>query len=257
MDAKTRETKIVDYLKKNGNADVATLSTLFQVSEMTIRRDLSQMEKENLLIRVHGGARLVDHNMYEPPLKERLRDCSEEKIRLGRYAASFVEEGDAVAVDDSSTTLAMIPYIQVPVTIITNHINVATALAENDQIDVILLGGEMRKQTMSMVGKQMEKMLSNYVVDKAFLSAKALDPGIGILDATAEVGNTKQAYMRSSRKTYFVMDHTKLNKQAFYKVCDVERITNIIMDRYEPDMDEQVAFETFCRKRGINLYLVD
>lgn len=256
MDAKARYDRIVDYLKRNDNADVSTLSDVFQVSEMTIRRDLDRLEKENILIRVHGGARLITRNMYEPPLDARLKDHAEEKRKIGKYAASLVEEGDAVALDDSSTTYAMIPYIHVPATIITNHINVATALSENDQIKVILLGGEMRKQSMSMIGKEMENMLQRYHVDKAFLSAKALDLSNGIYDASTEEGNTKQAFMKSSQKTYFLFDHTKLNTQAFYKVCDVKEVTAILMDEFDGGFDDQEYLRKYCNENGVQLELI-
>lgn len=256
MDVRSRYDAIIDYLKENDAADVSTLSEFFQVSEMTIRRDLDRLEKDKILIRVHGGAKLLTRNMYEPSLDKRLKKQSKEKMKIGKFAASLVEAGDSIAIDDSSTTNAIIPYLKVPVTVVTNHINVAVALANNEFADVILLGGRLRKSSMSFVDKTMETAMEQYRIDKAFLSAKSIDLEGNIFDATSDEGNSKRVFLKNSCQKYFLFDHTKLNTIAFYKVCGIQDTYTVIMDRYEPDVKMQLDFKDYCEKHGVELHLI-
>lgn len=256
MDMKSRTEAIIEYLKENDTADVSTLSKYFKVSEMTIRRDLDRLEKEEILIRVHGGAKLLTRNMYEPSLDNRLKKQLEAKKRIGKFAASLVEAGDAIAIDDSTTTYAMIPFLEVPVTVVTNHISVAVALANNKFADVILLGGKLRKASMSFVDKTMETMMEQYRIDKAFLSAKSIDLEGNIFDATVDEGNSKRVFLKNARQKYFLLDHTKLDTVAFYKVCNIQENCTIIMDRYASDEKIQSEFKEYCEKQSVDLHFI-
>lgn len=256
MDGRSRYEGIIEYLKEKDTADVSVLSEFFKVSEMTIRRDLDRLEKDKILIRVHGGAKLITRNMYEPSLNNRLKKQLEDKKKIGKFAASLVEAGDSIAIDDSSTTYAMVPYLKVPVTVVTNHISVAVDLANNEFADVILLGGRLRKTSMSFVDKTMETMMEQYRIDKVFLSAKSIDMEGNIFDATTEEGNSKRVFLKSSYQKYFLFDHTKLNNVAFYKVCDIQDKYTVIMDQYEADAKMQLEFKDYCDKHGIGLCLI-
>lgn len=255
MDIRSRNEMIVNYLKQTSYADISTLSNMLGVSEMTVRRDLDNLEKQKILLRVHGGARLISQKMYEAPLDTRIKEQADEKFRIGRYAAGLVEEGDAIAIDDSSTTYAMVPYLDVNITVITNHISVATALIDNDKVKVVLLGGNFRKSSKSMSGPDMETMMNNYNVDKVFLSAKAVDVSHGPSDASFDEGVTKKAFMRMGKQVYFLFDHTKLETSAFYNICSMKEVQNIIVDHIETPTPKQQAFLTYCRDIRLNLHL--
>ncbi len=246
MDAKERSSAIINHLKRHGYANVNHLSEMLDVSEMTIRRDLDALERRNILLRVHGGAKLASQKMYERPRDERLREQNTEKRILGQYAASLIEAGDAIAIDSSSTTYAMLPHIQVEVTVITNNITVATALEQNDKAQVILLGGTLCKPIMSLQGPDMAAMSRRYFVDKAFLSSKAVDFEHGASDSSAPESRTKQALMASAKQSYFLFDHTKLGTTAFCLVCPLEKIDHIIVDKSMPFTKQQKQFLTQC-----------
>lgn len=141
MAARDRERLIIDYLNEHGYADVTLLSEMLHVSDMTVRRDLDRLESKNLLTRVHGGASASAKKMFEFPLDMRLQREKEEKYRLAAYAASFVEDGDAIAMDSSSTTYAMTAYLDKNITVLTTNIATACTLAAYDKVRVILLGG--------------------------------------------------------------------------------------------------------------------
>lgn len=256
MDVKERSDAIIELLTKNDTVDVATLSESLKVSEMTIRRDLDRLEQQNILIRVHGGAKLMSGYMYEAPLNARLKSEYNEKKRMGEFAASLIESGDTIAIDDSSTTLAIVPFIKVPCTVVTNHLNVAAALAENDQVEVILLGGKMRKVSMSFTGAVMEETLQKFHVSKTFLSAMSLKVGEGIYDASIEEAHTKQAFMAAADETYFLFDHTKVETRSFYKVCDIENVSGIITDEYLEKEKDQDNLKKNCEEKNTAFYLV-
>jgi len=256
MDSKERGEQIVDCLKKQKYVEVSYLKELFQVSEMTVRRDLDRLEKQEVLVRVHGGARLIPQKMYEAPLGMRVLNQAEEKYLIGKYAANLIEEGDAVAFDDSSTTYAMIPYIQVKFTAITNHISIAADLVKNENAEVILLGGNLRKFSFSLVGQDMAVQMKRYHVDKVFLSAKAVDVNYGVSDATAAEGETKKAFIQSGRDVYFLFDHSKLNTCAFYNVCEFNQIKHLIINQPEKDQEKYQEFIRLCKKHHIDLHVV-
>ncbi len=254
VDERTRI--ITEYLRSHNYADISQLSDMLSVSDMTVRRDLDRLEEKNFLVRVHGGAKLATQRMYEPPLESRLKDQAEEKYKLGRYAASLVKDGDAIAIDSSSTTYAMLPYLNVAVTVITNHVSVATALAANEKAQVILLGGLLQKSSLSLSGKDMEEMMGRYLVDKAFLSSKALNARSGASDATTAVGEGKKVLMRSAKQTFFLFDHTKFNTEAFYRVCGLEDMENIIVDGSIDLTRSQQQLLEKCAEKGVMLHRV-
>ncbi len=257
MGSKERGLAIVEYLKCHGYADVTGLSEMLGVSEMTVRRDLDALERRNFLLRVHGGARLASQKMYERPRDERLREQNTEKQSLGRYAASLVEDGDAIAIDSSSTTFAMLPFLRAEVTVITNNITVATALETNPKTQVILLGGALCKPIMSLQGPDVAAMCRGYFVDKAFLSSKAVDYAHGASDSSAPEAETKRALLAAAKQNYFLFDHTKLGTTAFCSVCPTEKIDHVIVDKSAPFTRQHRYFLQQCAENGPQLHYAD
>ncbi len=254
MGSKERGSAIVEYLRRHGYAEVTSLSEMLGVSEMTVRRDLDALEQRNFLLRVHGGARLATQKMYERPRDERLREQNSEKQALGQYAASLVEEGDAIAIDSSSTTFAMLPHLAVEVTVITNNITVATALEANPKAHVILLGGELCKPIMSLQGPDVAAMCRRYFVDKAFLSSKAVDYTHGASDSSAPEAETKRALIASAKQNYFLFDHTKLGTTAFCSVCPTAQIDHLIVDKSAPFTRQHRYFLQQCAENGPQIH---
>lgn len=256
MNVEKRHQMILELLERDSYADISTLSRMLQVSEMTIRRDLSRMDEEGLLLRVHGGARPVPKRGFELPIEQRTLCQPSSKSMLGRYAASLVQSGEVIALDASSTTCAMIPYLNVPVTVITNSISAACALAENAKAEVILLGGRLRKPSFSLVGYDVGETLRKYHVDKAFLSSKSIDAPHGVTDATADEAESKKAILASAAEVFFLMDHTKLDSCAFYQVCPLPQAGRLIVD-FQPGIREKHAeFFSSCEKSSVKVQII-
>lgn len=254
-----RRKKIIDILGQNKYADVSILSSMFNVSEMTIRRDLEKLEKEGEIIRVYGGAKLITKKSYEATIEERLNINKNEKSAMAKKAAELIEEGDVVAFDASTTTLEISKIIKTKkkLTVITNNISIAIELSDATGITVILLGGFVRRKSLSMVGASLRKYLESIYIDKAFISSKALSFNEGLTDATVEEGEAKRAMIERANKVYVVADRTKLGKVAFFQVCGKEKIDKVVTDCLEPLTKEQETCLNEFREYGTEVILAD
>lgn len=256
MGTTSRRKYITDFVTNNGSADVAQLSNDLGVSEMTIRRDLDKLEEEKKILRVHGGAVPAPSSSFELPLNNRLDLSREEKDAIGRYAASLVSEGDVIALDASTTALMVADHLQVPVTVVTNNMEIALRLIANPLAEVVMLGGHLRKRSASMVGFEMTRMMESYRVDKLFFSAKAASITHGISDATVEEGEAKKAMIAAAQQCFLMLDHTKLGTNAFYRVADLDKNFEIITDSLDSYSDVQIQFLHQCRESGISIHSV-
>lgn len=254
-DATERRDMIVKYLEQNGQVDVAQLSEKFDVSDMTVRRDLEKLEKEERLIRVHGGARVLKKTMYEAVLGDRVLDNHEYKEEIGRYCMRFIEDGDVIALDASSTALALARNITANVRVVTNNISIAQELSQKENVDIVLLGGNVRKKSCSTVGFSAVTMMEELLVDKLFLSSKALAFEYGISDATESEGEMKKAMIQSSNKVILMADCTKLGTRAFYRVGSVECADIIVTNQLETYTEAQQKFIDQCRENNVELHL--
>ncbi|MEW5785716.1 MAG: DeoR/GlpR family DNA-binding transcription regulator [Bacillota bacterium] len=254
-----RRKKIIDILGHNQYADVSNLSNLFNVSEMTIRRDLEKLEKEGEVIRIYGGAQLKTKKSYEGTIEERLNVNKSEKAALAKKAAGLIEDGDVISFDASTTALEISKLIKTKkkLTVITNNISIAIELSDATDITVILLGGFLRRISLSLVGAAQRKVLESMYIDKAFISSKALSLEQGLTDATVEEGEAKQAMIERSNKVFVVVDRTKLGKVAFFQVCGKETIDKIITDSLEPFTREQEKCVNGFRELGVEVIIAE
>lgn len=253
---KTRHNEILNYLQKNESVEVSYLCQLFGVSDMTIRRDLEKLEEEKKLIRVYGGARSIQKTMYEPLLSKRLKENFEQKIKIGNYCVNCINDGETIALDGSSTALAMARLIKAKVQVVTNNISIAQELSENENIDIILLGGYVRKSSCTTIGMDAINLMRNLSVDKLFLSSKAIDFSYGVSDATQMEGEIKRAMIESSKHVILMMDSAKLGTRAFYKVCTINEIDTVVTDYCENYNETQKKFIEECQINNIDIRLV-
>jgi DeoR family fructose operon transcriptional repressor len=253
-----RRKKIIDILGQNNYAEVSYLSDFFNVSEMTIRRDLEKLKKEGEISRIHGGATLKTEKSYEATIEERININKKEKMAIAKKALELIEDGDVIAFDASTTALEISRLLKdKKLTVITNNIGIAIELSDATQITVILLGGFLRGKSLSLVGASLKKSLESLYIDKVFISSKALSFREGLTDATIEEGEAKQAMIAKANKVYVIVDHTKINKVAFFKVCEKDKIDKVITDRLEPLTEEQEECLQDFRDQGIEVVLAD
>jgi len=238
-----RRSEIMSLLEQNQSVLVAELSKLFNVTEETIRRDLEKLEKEGFAEKTYGGAVLRQAVNLDIPFRVRERANKEGKHIIAQKALALVEDGDTIMLDSSSTVLGIARGLKrrKHVTVITNSIEVLIELASAPELTVISTGGTLRGHSLSLVGRNAERMLRNFNVDKAFISCKGLDPDKGITESNEQEVEIKRAMCAAAKTTYIAADSTKFNKVSFVKLADLRDIDGIITE-HPPSTTWQETF---------------
>ena len=184
-----RRQYIIQLLEQQQRVTVLELSQLFAVSEVTIRKDLAWLESQKLAVRTHGGAVLPTSGPTEIGFDLRERLQQEEKEHIGTVAASMVQDGETIAIDASTTALAMAQFLKNKreLTVVTNGLRAGMELAQVPGISVLMPGGMLRQESYSLVGSWSESILQRIHISKAFLGAKGFTLAEGLTDVHGEV----------------------------------------------------------------------
>ncbi|WP_068776824.1 DeoR/GlpR family DNA-binding transcription regulator [Paenibacillus sp. FJAT-26967] len=230
MLAAERKLRIVDYVKENRIAAVSVLAKEFNVHEATIRRDLAEIEQEGLLRRTHGGVIVDPGANIEPSFSERASDQLDQKKRIGRMAASMIEDGEHVILDSGTTTIHIAQHLvnRTNLTVVTNDINVAAELRDSAGVTVIITGGELYRSSYMLNGMFTDQILSSLHVQKAFLGTPAIHPKHGLTHPEAQLVVTKQGMIRSAQEIIVVADDTKIGKVSLHSVAPVQAVHTFI-----------------------------
>ena len=236
MLSEERHQIILNILENQGSVLVTDLVSQFDVSEMTIRRDLDVLERKGLLRRVHGGAVSDRGRSYEPPFLSRSTTHQEEKERIGKMAAELVRSGDSITLDVGTTTLEVARHLaeKQNLTIITPCFQIAALLCENPSIRLILTGGILRHSELSMLGHLAERVFDEFYVDKLFLAAAGVDFEGGLTEYNLEDTLVKQAMIRTAKQVILVTDASKFNRVAFTAIAPINVIDTVVTDRSVP-----------------------
>lgn len=253
MFAEERRQKILEIIGREQVVKVLDLSAFFNVSEATIRRDLQELEEAGFLKRTHGGAISNQAATFEPSLAEKEDQYQAEKIAIAGVAVQLVQEGDTVMLDAGSTTLQIARNLKQKrnITIVTNAVNIAWELAAGNA-EVILLGGNLRQRTLSLVGPITENILSGLYVDKLFLATNGLDLKKGLTTPNLAEAQTKKAMLNSAKEVILVADHSKFGRVSFSHICNLDRINCLITDNGAP-----AAVLNALKKQGIKVLVAD
>ncbi|WP_223591741.1 DeoR/GlpR family DNA-binding transcription regulator [Neobacillus bataviensis] len=231
---------IKDLLLKNKSVKVSDLVELLHVSEETIRRDLVRLEKAGIAEKNYGGAILIEDAAnvpVVPPVDERKRQYSLEKELIGRAAASLVKEGQIIILDAGSTTWFVGKHLpaNASLTVITNAINVAEECSKDETASIYLLGGELRRNSMSLVGPQAETELKKYSADFVFLGTSGISLRQGFTSSDLFEAEIKRGMVSAGQKIVVVADHSKLEKAGLTTFCNFEEtdifITSDLTDK--------------------------
>lgn len=228
--AEERRLKIADMIKNIKSITVSELARTFNVSESTIRRDLQFLEDKGYIQRTHGGA-ILQHSHYEPTYSEKQSKEAASKQEIGKLAAELVKDGDTVLLDSGTTTLSVAKNLKGKrITVVTNSPVIAMELFAEEEIEVIMVGGIFRKETVALVGPIAEKNLKEFNVDKAFIGANGIDLK-GVTTPNIIEAATKKVMLKISLQPYIVADHSKFGISTFVKFADLSDIAAIITDR--------------------------
>ncbi len=219
MLALDRHRKIVQSLNAKGSVRTAELAALMDVTEETIRRDFEKLEAEGQLIRTHGGAAKMEFSQRDFPLRERVEQNAGGKARIARAALARIKEGSTVFFDASTTVLqlaALLP--ERPLTVVTNALQTAIALAEKSNIEVFVLGGKLGNSSLSCTGWAAAQGIEQHRIDVAFLSCKGLDASLGVSEAAEEHARIKRHVISRASEVVLLADRTKsgLSSKFFY-----------------------------------------
>jgi DeoR/GlpR family transcriptional regulator of sugar metabolism len=227
-----RQIEIVNEIREHSTVRVSELSRLFNVSEETIRRDFERLESHELLVRVHGGATSPElQKGAEIPVLKRKEKNTTEKNKIAQKAASFVENGDIIAIDASTTTLKMVRYLKgKKITVITNSLGVTLELGKELDVQVILVGGYLAKESMSLVGNFAKKVIQDYHVDKIFYSCMGLDFKRGVSEIDEAQAIIKKQLINIAAQQYLLLDNSKFGVKSLVKLCEIKEIDHIITD---------------------------
>ena len=239
-----RQEKIYELAKAHKRIRVREMSRLFDVSEITIRSDIMDLEKVGLLIKTHGGAMLAEEMLgTEIPYVRKSYLNVSQKQAIGAAAAALIRERDVVILDSGSTMLEVAKRIKTRnITVITNDLKVAAALAQKTGIRLFVTGGEVDSSGYTMMGEDCIHYLEKINVNKALLGCDAFDLEKGVSNRTMQESYIKQAMMKASEQKILVFDKSKLGKKVFARVCTVADFDLIVTDELEEN--ERIALRT-------------
>jgi DeoR family fructose operon transcriptional repressor len=228
-----RTERILQYVTRNGFARIQEIMDICKVSRPTVLRDLRQLEQEGLLIRTHGGAKSIRKTTaFEPRQSWKENQRAEDKRKIAALAKELVEDGDTILLDSGTTTLMLARELATfkNITVITNDIMIAMTLSGNDDIQLVMPGGQRRKGVYSLIGPFAEMILGQLNVDKAFIGADYVDLERGITNSNIEETTIKKTILDISKKTILLVDSSKFNSVGFVKIADLERVDTVITD---------------------------
>jgi DeoR/GlpR family transcriptional regulator of sugar metabolism len=249
-----RMDKVLQMLETRDSLHVAELAETFSVSEVTVRSDLSNLASQGLVARVRGGVRALQHGQSEVGFDLRLRLEVERKRAIGRVAAEMVDEGEAVALDASTTAyyLALELRKKRELVVVTNGLLVATALADAPGITVLVTGGTLRLSAMSLVGDLGTDVLRTTRINKGFLGARGLSLERGLMDLNPDEVRIKQEMADACEQVFGILDGTKWHRSALLAFVDIQQLAGIVTDSTAPPDEVEV-----WRAAGIDVVTAD
>lgn len=248
--AEERRAKIAQLVSERGRIRNTDLVDILRVSEPTIRKDLTVLERRRLLKRTHGGA-IALTPLTEQAIQERVAIRADAKARIAQACQQFIRPGDAVFLDSGTTIEAVAEQLHVDnVNVLTNALAVATRLAERSGVRHTLLGGQLRLLGGSLVGGVTLDTLREFTVNTAFIGASGLtDEGVTVSDVGE--GQVKRAAIDIARQVVVALDASKVGVTDFYRVCPLERVDVVVTNQHSEQLTE------WCLQSGTRLIVAD
>ena len=249
-----RRRTILGELEQYGRVSVKELSDKLNVSEVTIRQDLRVLADEQLLERTHGGAVLPTHRSYTPELSfdVRLREHNSIKDKIAKHASQYIQNGDSIALDSSTTVFAMLPYLKKlnRLLIVTHSLVVAQELFDSPQIQVIMPGGQLRRDSVALIGAP--EGLPDIHLSAGFISVHGYTDETGFTESSLEEVQMMHAMLSRCMHKYVLIDDRKWGKLAPYTIMRPDRSVNIITSK-----DAPTNTINHLKAKGINIEFAD
>lgn len=227
-----RISRIRDYITRKGVVSIEEICDAFDISKSTLRRDLEILEQEGCITKVYGG---VKYNRNKPLVPFEARDITniDAKVRVGKTAASFIENNDIIFIDSGTTTPNIVDFIpdDLQVTIITNSLAVLLSASQRKNITLYVLPGCYNDQTNSFCGAESGPALQRYNITKAFMAASGFTLENGATHASPWEYEIKKAAVEKAYKKYLLVDCSKLGVTTMLTYCQAIDFNAVITDR--------------------------
>ncbi|KAF5044511.1 Glycerol-3-phosphate regulon repressor [anaerobic digester metagenome] len=234
MKAKERIASIIEQIPYNGFIMIKDLSSRFAVTEETIRRDLNKIVEMNIGVRkAHGGAYRIHKGDLAAPQSFRQIMLPGIKQRFASFCATLIQPESCIMLDSSTTSrfiASKLKDFNKPLTVITNSIATAGMFEDSESIDVVCVGGNLRKHNGSLVGPNAIATLEKYCADYCFVSPPSIDPRFGLTDHSEEEACVRACMIRQSKNRYLVADHTKFGWSGINRIAGIETIDLVVTD---------------------------
>jgi DeoR/GlpR family transcriptional regulator of sugar metabolism len=248
-----RQNHIIELLQEYGRITVKELCQLFNVSNVTIRSDLNDLEKQDLLVRTHGGAMSTEKSSPEIPFNLRMKKHSEEKERMAKAAADLIVDGEAIFFDGGTTVSVIRFFLQdkKDVTIITPSIEIASYLAHHSSVNIFVMGGFLKRESFSTLGASSANVIGDWNISKAFFGAYGFTENHGLTDIHTGFIEQKRFIAEHAHVNIGMIDSSKWGKVSLDTFLSADKIDTIISDKNaSPEMKE------IMDKKGIQAILV-
>ncbi|MER5895651.1 DeoR/GlpR family DNA-binding transcription regulator [Streptomyces sp. NPDC001876] len=243
MAAHTRWTRLLEILSEQGHLDVLDAAARLDCSAATVRRDLDELARQNLLTRTRGGA-VVSTVAYDLPLRYKAARRADEKQRIAKAAAELIPSGSTVGINGGTTTsevareLAVRPEPSgggIALTVVTNAINIANELAVRPQVKIVVTGGVARPNSYELVGPLVDSVLRTLALDYTILGVDAVHPTFGAATHDESEAGANRALAECAGTVIVVADSSKLDRRAFAQVCETSAVSILVTDKDAPE----------------------
>lgn len=232
MYAEERQRAITEVMAARGRASVQELAQELDVTNATVRRDLSELESRGLLRRTHGGAVRTERTSYLTPVTNRAGQFDEEKVAIAQTAVLSLTDHSTIGIDAGTTTIKLaeaIPHDR-RLTVVTYSLLVATTLASHPRVRIHFLGGEILENSRATIGPWALDMAGRVTLDAMYVSVDGIDVEFGLTTHNVHEAAVKEALMRSARRSIVVADHSKFGRAEFGRIAPLDRADEIITD---------------------------
>jgi len=232
MTKEQRHEMIMDLLIRQGSVLVTDLVAQLDVSAVTVRKDLTELEKNDRLYRSHGKAVLINPYINNRSVNEKEKLATDQKHAIGREAARLITRDDSVCIASGTTVHALARSIQ-PVhrlTVVSASLPVSNILSQHENIDIIQLGGMLRHSSLSVVGEYSARILEECSFSKLYLGVDGIDFEYGITTTDMREAALNQKMIAAAQKTIVLADSSKFGRRGFAKIADMDAVDIIITD---------------------------
>ncbi|MGL5176153.1 MAG: DeoR/GlpR family DNA-binding transcription regulator [Cetobacterium sp.] len=247
MFVEERKQRILNILKQKEKVSVNELSDLFSVSKVIIRKDLCNMEEENLLTRTHGGAILKRKLVDKIVLKDIAKEDLDEKTELAEKVISLIKEKDIIFLDDSTVTILVAALLQkkkINITVITNMLEIQKILSENKGIEIISLGGVYDSRTDSFIGEMARQNLEYFNPNKVFIGIGGINVDkMQISTCTIDEGKFKNTALQVGQECFIITQSKKFFQDSIFNFSKLKDGMTIITDKNIPSDIEDKLIE--------------